>query len=53
MKKIMFIASEFKTLISQHKLYFLTPLLILLAIVAILFFKLGPSLILAFIYAGV
>jgi hypothetical protein len=44
---------EFKILILQHKLYFLAPLLLLLALIGILFFKLGPSMILTFIYAGV
>lgn len=53
MKKIALIFKEMKKLISAHKLYFLAPLIISLALVALLFVKLGSSIIMTFIYAGV
>lgn len=53
MKKLALILAEMKSLISQHKLYFLAPLIISLAIVALLFVKLGAGIIMTFIYAGV
>ncbi len=52
MKKVIYVMKEMKNLIAEHKLYFLAPLFVLLACVGILFFKLGPSVIMAFIYAG-
>ena len=53
MKKIIHIVSECRYLVRQHKLYFLTPLLLLLCVLAVLFFHFGPSVVVAFIYAGV
>ncbi len=53
MKKLKLIYSEMKKLISAHKLYFLAPLILSLALVALLFVKLGASIIMTFIYAGV
>ena len=40
-------------MIRRHKLYFMAPLLIVLALLAILVFYLGPAAIISFIYAGV
>lgn len=53
MKKLKMIFREMKILISEHKLYFLAPLILCLALVALLFVKLGTGLIMTFIYAGV
>lgn len=53
MKKIKLIFLETKKLLKTHKLYFLAPLILCLAAVAILFVKLGSSIIMTFIYAGV
>lgn len=53
MKKALFMFREFKVLIVQHKLYFMAPLLLLLCLIGVLFFKLGPGIIITFIYAGV
>jgi hypothetical protein len=53
MKKIKYIFSEMLILIKTHKLYFLTPLILTLALVTLLVVKFGSSVILAFIYAGV
>jgi len=40
-------------LIKKHKLIFLAPILIILALLAFLIFYIGPSVIVTFIYAGV
>lgn len=40
-------------LVRRHKLYFLAPVLILLAILAILVYYIGPAAVVSFIYAGV
>lgn len=53
MRKLKMIFREMKILISEHKLYFLAPLILCLALVALLFVKLGTGLIMTFIYAGV
>ncbi|MFL5783142.1 MAG: hypothetical protein ACJ76H_00950 [Bacteriovoracaceae bacterium] len=53
MKKFIVMLKEISHLISTHRLYFLAPTLILLGIFSFLFFKLGPSIIITFIYAGV
>ncbi len=53
MKKFFFVFQEMKNLIAAHKLYFLAPLLLSLAVIAVLFIKLGSSIIMTFIYAGV
>ncbi len=53
MKKIILILKEMKKLLVTHNLYFLAPLIIALALVALLFVKLGASIIMTFIYAGV
>jgi hypothetical protein len=53
MKKMILIFRECRTLVGKHKLYFLSPLLLLLCVLAVLFFHFGPSVVVAFIYAGV
>ena len=53
MKKLKFVFFEMIVLMKTHKLYFLAPLVFTLALVTVLLFKFGPSVILAFIYAGV
>lgn len=53
MKKIIYILKEMFQLIRKHKLYFLAPLALTIVLITILFIKFGPSVILAFIYAGV
>lgn len=53
LKKFTFVLREMKTLIKQHKLYFLAPLVITLAFLAVVFVKLGSGIIITFIYAGV
>ncbi|CAN5380829.1 hypothetical protein BH10BDE1_BH10BDE1_21960 [soil metagenome] len=51
--KISLLFREMKHLISEHKLYFMAPILISLILFAILFFKVGPGIIMTFIYAGI
>lgn len=53
MKKISYLIKETLFLVREHRLYFLAPILLLLAVLAILFFHLGPGIVIAFIYAGV
>lgn len=53
LSKAMRIFFEIKYLIAEHKLYFLTPLLITFVLLSFLFYKIGPSVIISFIYAGV
>lgn len=50
--KIGLLFREMKHLIREHKLYFMAPLLITLVLFAVLFFKVGPGIIMTFIYAG-
>jgi hypothetical protein len=50
--KIGLLFREMKYLIREHKLYFMAPLLITLVLFAVLFFKIGPGIIMTFIYAG-
>jgi len=52
MKKMIFILKECRELVRRHRLYFLAPLLIALAVLSFLVFTIGPSMIVAFIYAG-
>jgi len=53
MKKIFFIFKEMKFMIRKHKFYIITPILIILAILAFLIYYIGPAVIVSFIYAGV
>lgn len=53
MKKLALVYREMYKLISAHKLYFLAPLILSLVVVIFLFVKLGPGIVMTFIYAGV
>jgi len=53
MNKISYMLIEMLHLIKKHKLYFLAPTLILLVLLAVLVFYVGPPIIISFIYAGV
>lgn len=44
---------ESKHLILEHKFYFLAPMMITVIFLSLLFYKIGPSIIISFIYAGV
>ncbi len=53
MKKIIYILKEMFHMIKKHKIYFLAPILIILALLALIVFYIGPSVIVSFIYAGI
>lgn len=53
MKKLKALLKETLYLIREHKLYFISPILVLLALLAILVFHFGAGVVLTFIYAGV
>ena len=52
MNKVGYIIRETFILIKKHRLYFLTPTLVVLALLAVLVYYVGPSIITTFIYAG-
>jgi hypothetical protein len=53
MNKLWLIVKETSYLVTRHKLLFLLPFVILLAVLAILAIELGPAVLVPFIYAGV
>ncbi len=53
MRKILFMLREMGVLIREYKMYFLAPLLIVLALLAFLVYSIGPTVITTFIYAGI
>ena len=56
MKKLRFMfrmMAEILNLVREHKLWFLAPLLFLLAGLSVLVYYVGPTVVLTFIYAGV
>jgi hypothetical protein len=53
MKKLLLIVKEAFYLVKRHKLMFLLPFLVLLALLAIFAIELGPAMVITFIYAGV
>ena len=53
MKKIRYILKEMGYLIKRHKLYFLAPILLTLALIAFLVYHIGPAVIVSFLYAGI
>ncbi|NLO91043.1 MAG: hypothetical protein GX410_03490 [Elusimicrobia bacterium] len=53
MKKIAYLLKEVFYLVKKHKMYFLMPILLVLAVLALLAYHLGPGIITVFIYAGV
>ncbi|NQT90737.1 MAG: hypothetical protein HQ558_05735 [Candidatus Omnitrophica bacterium] len=53
MTKIGYIFKELFFMIRKHRVYFLAPILIILALLAILVYCIGPAAIVSFIYAGI
>jgi len=53
MNKAVYLFKETFHLIKAHKIYFLAPILITFALLALLVFYVGPSVIISFIYAGI
>jgi hypothetical protein len=52
MKKLTLFLKEGVHLVLRHKLFFLLPLIVLLALLTFLAFEIGPSLAISFVYAG-
>ncbi len=52
-KKVFFMLKEVFYLVRKHKLYFLAPLLISLAILGFFVYYIGPAIVVSFIYAGI
>ncbi len=53
MGRMRLIFRETFRLIRNHKVYFLAPILIVLAIIAMLIYSVGPAAWVAFLYAGI
>jgi hypothetical protein len=53
MTKIAYILKESFYMVRKHKVYYLAPLLVMLAILTLIVFYIGPSVVISFIYAGV
>jgi hypothetical protein len=51
--KLGYILKELFFVVRRHKLYFLTPIFVILALLAFLVYYIGPTIIVSFIYAGV
>jgi len=52
MKKIAYMFKEMLYMIKRQKLYFLAPIFIILALLAVIVWYIGPTVIVSFIYAG-
>jgi len=52
MRKIAYIFKEMLYMIKRQKLYFLAPIFIILALLAIIVWYIGPTVVVSFIYAG-
>ena len=53
MLKITYILKEAFYLVKKHKIYFLAPILLLLVLLTLIVFYVGPSVVVSFIYAGI
>jgi len=53
MGRIRLILRETFGLIRRHKMYFLAPILMVLALIAVLVYTVGPATLVAFLYAGI
>jgi hypothetical protein len=53
MNKIVYILKEMGYMIKKDKLYFIAPMLILLALLAFFAYHIGPAVIISFMYAGI
>lgn len=52
-KKLSLIFREVVALVREHKLYFLAPLLFVIALITLMIIKFGGGVVMTFIYAGV
>jgi len=53
MRKVIYIIKEMLHMIKRHKFFFIAPILIILALLAILVYYVGPAAIVSLFYAGV
>ncbi len=53
MVKLKTMLREVSYLVREHRFYFLAPILICLVVFAIMIFKVGPGIVMTFIYAGI
>lgn len=53
LKKIAHLFKETWYLIKKEKAYFLAPLILMVVVLAVLIYQMGPAALIAFIYAGV
>lgn len=53
LKKPLHILKGIWLMIKKYKLYFLLPVCLLLAVIAMLVYYVGPAIIVSFIYAGI
>lgn len=53
MRKVIYLFKEIFHLVRKHKLYFIAPILFVLALLAFLVFYIGPAAVVSFIYAGI
>lgn len=51
--KVTYILKEMGYMIRRHKFFFLAPILIMLSLLAILVYYIGPAAIVTFFYAGI
>lgn len=51
--KVWYLLVEMFRLVKRHKMYFLAPILVMLVLLALLAFYIGPGALVTFIYAGV
>lgn len=51
--RILYLARELWHLLRQHRLYFLAPLFVVLVLLSLLVFYIGPGIAISFLYAGV
>lgn len=52
-KKLTFMAGEMWRLIKRHKFYFLAPIVIILTLLIVLIYWIGPDALTSFLYAGI
>ena len=53
MRKTVYVLREVWRMIKMHKMYFIAPTLICLAMIAFLVYYVGPAAMVSFLYAGI
>ncbi len=52
MKRLSYIFREMVAMIRRHRMYFLAPILLMLALLSFLVYHFGPAILTTFVYAG-